>query len=67
MIFQILPTDTDAKQLLSNCEFETVSRWALDLLLRQYETHKANVTANFYHNISAIPGAGSLWCRLFEW
>jgi hypothetical protein len=66
-IFQISPTNTNTNQWLSECQFETVSRWALDLVLRQYETHKANVTANFYHNISVIPGAALLQRHLFEW
>jgi len=33
MIFQNFPTNTDTNQLLADCRFETVSRWALDLLL----------------------------------
>jgi hypothetical protein len=39
----------------------------LDLLLRQYKTHKANVTTNFYQNIPAMPEAESLRGHLFEW
>jgi hypothetical protein len=39
----------------------------LDLLLRQYETHKVNVTANFYRTTSAMSGAGPLRGHVFEW
>ncbi len=64
------------KRLLSDCEFETVSRWGLELLLRQYEVvnarlpvryvRKANVAAELYYNVSVIPGAASLRGHLFE-
>ncbi|KAF8498771.1 hypothetical protein F5888DRAFT_205246 [Russula emetica] len=37
-IFQISPTNTDTSRLLSDCQFEAVPRWALDLLLEQYDT-----------------------------
>jgi hypothetical protein len=53
--------------LLSDCQFEAVSRWALDLLLRQCEACKADVTADFYYYISAMPEAASLCDYLFEW
>ena len=45
--FQILPSNTDPKPLLSDRQFEAVSRWALDLLPRQYEARKAAMTADF--------------------
>ncbi|KAF8505817.1 hypothetical protein F5888DRAFT_1604032, partial [Russula emetica] len=72
MIFQNFPTNTDTNQLLADCRFETVSRWALDLLLhalaeaKNGQTNKANVTADFYHNISVMPVAASLRGHLFE-
>jgi hypothetical protein len=37
-IFQIFPANEN--RLLVECQFESVSRWALDLLLRQYEDRK---------------------------
>jgi hypothetical protein len=65
-IFQKFPTPTDTNRLLSNCQFEAVSRWALDLLLRQHEALKADATADFYYNISVMSDAGSLRGQLFE-
>ena len=63
-IFQILPAN--AKRFLSDCRFETVSRWALDLLLDKYKAHRADVIADFYHAISGLSEAGSLQGHLFE-
>ena len=44
-IFQKFTTDTDTKRLLSDCHYETVSRWALDLLL-EYKDRQADVIAD---------------------
>jgi len=56
MIFQIFPTNFNAKRLLSECHFEPVSRWTLDILLKEYEAHRADEIADFYFNISAMSG-----------
>ncbi|KAF8501715.1 hypothetical protein F5888DRAFT_1263481 [Russula emetica] len=65
-IFQFFPTNTDTNRWLAACQYETVSLWALDLLLKQYETRKANVTADFYYDLSAMPEAATLRGHLFE-
>jgi len=65
-IFQIFPSNTDTNRLLSHCHFEPVSRWALDLLLCQYEAEQANAAADFFHKISGMRGAASLRGYLFE-
>jgi hypothetical protein len=65
-IFQIFPSNTDTNRLLSHCHFETVSRWALDLLLCQYEVEQANAAADFFRKISGMRGAASLRGYLFE-
>ncbi|KAN0103607.1 hypothetical protein V8E52_011816, partial [Russula decolorans] len=62
-IFQIFPTPTDTNRWLSKCQIEAVSRWALDLLLRQ---HKADTTAKFYYRFSTMSGTGSLRGHMFE-
>ena len=65
-IFQIFPSNTDPNRLLSQCHFETVSRWALDLLLSQYELQQANAATDFFHKISGMHGAASLRGYLFK-
>jgi hypothetical protein len=64
-IFQNFPIPTDTNRWLSECQIEAVSRWALDLLLRQ---HKADATADFYYYISAsvMSDTGSLRGQPFE-
>jgi hypothetical protein len=52
--------------LLSNCQIEAVSLWALDLLLQRYEKHKFDAAAEFYYTISGISEAASLQGHLFE-
>ena len=63
-IFQIFPLNDNRR--LVECQFEPVSRWALDLLLQQYEDCKRNAVADFYHTISGTPGAASFRGYLFE-
>jgi hypothetical protein len=65
-IFQIFPSETDPKRLLSKSHFETVSRWTLDLLLKQYEVRKADAVADFYYIISAMDDAATLRRQMFE-
>ena len=70
-IFQFFPTDTDTdtdeNRLLSRAQYEVVSRWALDLLLRHHEDVKAHATADLYYNLSGASGAASLRGHMFEW
>jgi hypothetical protein len=63
-IFQIFPAD--AKRSLPECHFESVSRWALDLLLDQYKDRQADLIADFYYHISVMPEAATLRGHLFE-
>jgi hypothetical protein len=64
IIFQKIPADTE--RLLSECRFESVSGWALDLLLDQYKDRQADLIADFYYHISAMPEAATLRGHLFE-
>jgi hypothetical protein len=66
MIFQNFPSKTDPKRLLSKCHFETVSRWALILLLKQYEVRKDDAVADFYYIISTMDDAATLRGHMFE-
>jgi hypothetical protein len=63
-IFEISPKNES--RLLAQCEFGTVSRWALDHLLKAYETQQADVVADFYHYISRASDTASLWGHVFE-
>lgn len=65
-VFQIFPADTDAGRSLSNCHFEAVSRWALDVLLTQYEITKANKAAEIYRVTSGTIFTASLRGTVFE-
>ena len=69
-IFQIFPTNTDTdtntNRLLSHCQYEPVSRWALNLLLRDYKAGKAHEAAAFYNSLSGIYRAASFRGNLFE-
>jgi hypothetical protein len=57
-IFEIFPTNEN--RLLAQCGFQSVSRWALNLLLQAYEVHTTNAAADFYHRLSGMPGTGPL-------
>jgi len=37
MIYQILPSTADKKQLLSDCDFDVVSKWSFNLFMDQLE------------------------------
>jgi hypothetical protein len=63
-IFQKFPTNEN--RLLVQCGFQTVSRWALNLLLQKYEVYTVNVAADFYHKLSGMPGIGPLQGHIFE-
>jgi len=63
-IFQNFPSN--GKHLLFDCQFEPVSRWALDLLLRHYEDRKSDAATDFYYSISGMSEAASLQGHLFE-
>jgi hypothetical protein len=63
-LFQILPANH--KRMFSECLVETVSRWALDLLLEKCESRKTDVAADFYFEISVMSYAASLRGHLFE-
>ena len=67
-IFQIFPTNTDTERgrFLSHCQYEPVSRWALDHLLRYREEIKAHATADLYYSISGISQVASLRGHMFE-
>jgi hypothetical protein len=59
-VFQKFPEETDTNRWLSDCHFEAVSEWALDLLLDEYKHHKADVIADFYYMISGLSDAAAL-------
>jgi hypothetical protein len=66
VILQIYPSTRNKNRLLLNCQYETVSRWALDLLLSQLEDKKATATADFFHDVSGMRGGETLRGRMFE-
>ncbi len=66
MIFQISPITTDTDRLFVFCQYEAVSRWTLDLLLRRYEANKATAVADFFHGISTMREAASPRGSLFD-
>ena len=53
-------------RLLCCCQIGAVSPWALDALLKEYETRTADAAADFYISIADKPFAGSLRGRLME-
>ena len=63
-IFELAPSDD--MRLLSSCQIKVVSPWALDALLKEYETRTADAIADFYTSIVDIPFAGSLRGHLME-
>ncbi|KAH9978410.1 hypothetical protein BJV74DRAFT_888255 [Russula compacta] len=65
-IFQIFPSDADELPSFDRCKFDTVSRWALDILLGQYDKREAEALASLYYRMSPTSGAGSVRGRMFE-
>ena len=65
-VFQISPPDNDPDRRLFRCHFGAVSGWALDVLLKRYEADQANEVADFYFQLSGLPGAASLQGHIFE-
>jgi hypothetical protein len=63
-IFELSPEDD--MRLLGGARVGTVSMWALDLLLKQYETRQADAAAEFFNSIAGIPSAGSLRGQIME-
>ena len=51
---------------LHNANLEVISQWALDVFLKEHETHQADVVASFYRYISGTSDAGSLQSHVFE-
>jgi hypothetical protein len=50
--FQLSPSD-ELRQL-EICNYEVVSRWVFDSLLKVCETHEADAAAKFYRNLSGV-------------
>jgi hypothetical protein len=63
-IFELSPADES--RILPDARIGAVSPWALDLLLRQYETRQADAATEFYLSISSMPYAESLHGRVLE-
>jgi hypothetical protein len=63
-ILQLYPSN-ELRQL-EICNYEVVSRWVFDSLLKACETHEADAAAKFYHNLSGVPLAGAFLGQLFE-
>ena len=64
-IYQISPQD-DENRFLTQCSFDAVSRWALNVSLEEYEKRKAGAAIRFYHEISGMAEAGQLRGHIFE-
>ncbi len=63
-IFQLFPANE--LRHLSECHFDAVSPWALDVLLKQCQTREADAAAPLCHYLSGEPDAALLRGRLFE-
>ena len=63
-VFAMFPRNEE--RLLTQCKFRDVSRWALDELLKQYKTRRADAAADFYEQISGVSEAAALWDPVFE-
>ena len=63
-IFNISPMPESRS--LPRCKFGAVSQWTLDLLLKEYETRRADEVALFYDYISGMSEAASLWDHVFK-
>jgi len=63
-IFELAPSD--GMRSLGGAQIGAVSPWALDMLLKEYETRQENAAADFYISISGMASAGSLRGRLME-
>lgn len=63
-IFQLSPEDD--MRILSSARVEAVSKWALDLLLKQYESRQSSATFNFYQYIKGIRSASALRGNIME-
>jgi hypothetical protein len=63
-IFELAPSD--GRRLLGDARIGAVSPWALDMLLKEYETRQPNAAADFYMSIAGMPSAGSLRGHLME-
>ena len=65
-IFELSPSTENELRLLLGARVGTVSMWALDLLLKKYETHQADAAVEFFNSINGTPCAGSLRGRIME-
>ena len=63
-VFEVSPIS--GSRSLTRCKFGAVSQWALDLLLKEYETRRADEVALFYDYISGMSEAASLWDHVFK-
>ena len=63
-IFELSPGDD--RRLFGGARVGAVSMWALDLLLKKYESQQSDAVANFYHSIIGMPSAASLRGRIIE-
>jgi hypothetical protein len=63
-IFQIFPSND--LRLLSEAHIETVSAWALNRLLEQYEKKEADASFTLYQSLRYESRAGSLRGKMFE-
>jgi hypothetical protein len=58
LIFQLSPEDD--MRLLGGARVGAVSMWALDLLLKKYESRRSDAAFNFYHSIMGTRSAAVL-------
>jgi hypothetical protein len=63
-IFQLSPGDD--MRLLGGARVGAVSRWALDLLLKKYESRQSDAAFDFYQYIKGIQPAAALRGRIME-
>ena len=63
-VFEVSPIS--GSRSLTRCKFGAVSQWALDLLLKEYETRRADEVASFFDSISGMSEAASLWGHVYQ-
>jgi hypothetical protein len=63
-IFQLSPGDD--MRILGGARVGAVSRWALDLLLKKYESRQSDAAFNFYQYIKGIQPAAALRGEIME-
>jgi hypothetical protein len=63
-IFQLSPEDDN--RLFGSAKVGAVSMWALNLLLKKYESRRSDAAVNFYYSILGMQSAATLCGNIME-